>query len=67
MDINCKGTWHSPDKQRTIRIRGTHGSYYDVTEYNKSTKHRQEIKIGKEGFDQFLSELKNGNWSHTNR
>ena len=56
MDNITRGTWHSPDRQKSIKIKDTYGSYYNVMEYNKQTKNTQEVKVGKEGFNQFLNE-----------
>lgn len=67
MDNRIKGTWHSPDNQKSIKIVPSMGSYHNVKEYNKQTKHTQEVKVGKEGFDQFLDDLVRNNWRHTAR
>ena len=58
----CRGVWHSPDKQKTIKIKPTMSSYYDVAETCKRTKNVQQIKIGKEGVDQFIGDLVRNQW-----
>jgi hypothetical protein len=58
----CRGVWHSPDKQKTIKIKPTISSYYDITETHKRSKNVQHIKIGKEGVDQFIDELTRNQW-----
>lgn len=57
-----RGTWFSPDKQRTIKIKDTFGPTYTVVEWNKQTKNSQEVRVGKEGIDQFVQELKQNKW-----
>jgi hypothetical protein len=67
MDDITRGTWYSPDRVRSIKIKNTYGSYYQVMEYNKQSKNTQELKVGKEGFDQFIQELVSGKWTHSPR
>lgn len=67
MDNITRGTWHSPDRQKSIKIKDTYGSYYNVMEYNKQTKNTQEVKVGKEGFNQFLNELISNKWTRSAR
>ena len=68
MDIRIKGTWYSPDKRRSLKINDTAmASYYTVKENNKVSKQTQEVKVGKEGFGQFLDELVRNNWRHSTR
>ena len=67
MDNITRGTWYSPDKVKSIKIKGSFGSYYNVTEYNKHSKRTQELKVGIEGFDQFINELVNNKWTHSHR
>jgi hypothetical protein len=67
MDNRIKGTWHSPDNQKSIKIVPSINSYYNVKEYDKKTKHTQELKVGKEGFDQFLDDLVRMKWRQTAR
>jgi hypothetical protein len=56
------GVWHSQNKDKTIKIKSSNHSYYDVTETNKRTKHVQHIKVGREGADQFINELVQNAW-----
>ena len=58
----CRGVWVSPDKQKVIKIKPTMNSYYDVTETHKRSKVVQHIKVGKEGVDQFITELTQNRW-----
>jgi len=67
MDNITRGTWHSPDKVKSIKIKNTFGSYYNVMEYNRKTKLTQELKVGKEGFNQFIEELVNNKWTRSAR
>lgn len=67
MDTITRGTWHSPDKVKSIKIKSTYGSYYNVLEYNKKSKLTQELKVGKEGFNQFIDELVRNKWTRTAR
>lgn len=67
MDNITRGTWHSPDKVKSIKIKPTYGSYYNVLEYNKKSKLTQELKVGKEGFNQFIDELVRNKWTRTAR
>lgn len=67
MDNITRGTWHSPDKVKSIKIKSTYGSYYNVLEYNKKSKLTQELKVGKEGFNQFIDELVRNKWTRTAR
>lgn len=67
MENITRGTWYSPDRVRSIKIKNTYGSYYQVMEYNKQSKNTQELKVGKEGFDQFIQELVSGKWTHSSR
>jgi len=67
MENITRGTWHSPDKVKSIKIKTTYGSYYNVLEYNKQSKNTQELKVGKEGFDQFINELVQNKWTHSAR
>ena len=62
-----KGTWFSPDRRKSIKIIGTLGATYTVKEYNKSTKITQELRVGKEGFNQFIEELINNKWTQSAR
>ena len=67
MDNITRGTWHSPDKGKSIKIKATYGAYYNVLEYNKKSKLTQELKVGKEGFNQFIDELVRNKWTRTAR
>ena len=67
MENITRGTWYSPDRLRSIKINNTYGSYYNVLEYNKKSKNTQELKVGKEGFDQFITELVQNKWTHSPR
>lgn len=63
-----EGVWTSKDRQRTVTIKyNGHSNWVDVEEYNRSTKHCQEIKIGKEGFNQFEDDLIHGGWTFDKR
>jgi hypothetical protein len=63
-----QGQWTSQDNNRVITCKApTHSGYVEVTEYNKQTKHRQTIKVGADGFDQFVDQLIDGKWKHTTR
>ncbi|MDA9002801.1 hypothetical protein N9J19_00365 [bacterium] len=67
MENITRGTWYSPDRLKSIKIKTTYGSYYNVLEYNKKTKNTQELKVGKEGFNQFINELVQNKWTHSHR
>lgn len=59
------GRWVSKDNKRVITCkRPSFAGYVEVTEYNKQTKHRQTIKVGADGFDQFADELVQQQWKH---
>lgn len=58
----CRGIWVSADKQKTIKIKPTMNSYYDVEETHKRSKNVQHIKVGKEGVGQFIDELTRNRW-----
>lgn len=63
-----QGVWTSKDRQRTMTVKyNGHSGWVDVEEFNRSTKHCQQIKVGKDGFNQFEDQLIDGGWVFTER
>lgn len=62
-----EGKWVSKDGQRTMTVKYNGYNWVDVEEFNQSTNHCQEIKVGIEGFNQFEDQLITGGWTYSKR